>query len=718
MPHTARALSRVSRSCEEFLLSVFFRRTALAVAAAMLFVSAVHAADAVTPEYHPGSSSEPSSEPNPEPVTLETIVITADPFARSADRLTQPAEVLAGEALDRRRASTLGQTLEQELGVSTSDFGRGAGRPIIRGQGGPRVQVLENGIGAMDASDVSSDHELSIDPAHAEQVEILKGPATLLFGSGASAGVVNVVDARLPTRVSSGLQGRVRTAYGRNAKEGSAAARLAYGFGDTQLALDGAWLDAGDYDIPGDAPGEGSRGRLRNSAVEKASGGVSAAQFWERGSLAASYARFETEYGLPIEDQAFIDLEQDRVDLEARLLRPIEGWESIRLRYGRGDYAHTEFEAPGEPGTVFENDQDELRLELAHAPFAGLRGVLGVQRRARAFQAIGDEAFVPSTDSRALGVFLVEQLPTAFGSLEFGLRSDRDHVVPQDASLRARRFDPVSYSLGALWTLDAHYHLKLYATRAERSPVTEELYAFGPHLATGSFERGNADFGLERAHNVELSLDRHGGALSWRVNLYAQRIAAYVYQQEVDAGLNADGSGSPARDGVADRVDENGAFDAGGDLLLVDYVADDARFWGAEAELGYAWSAAGTEWSARMFGDLARGRIDGGESLPRITPARIGAGLHAHRGAWSASLDATRVLDQDRIATLETQTAGYTLLGADLEWAQPVPGGVLLWSLRGRNLLDVEARRHTSFIKDLAPLPGANLIAGVEWRFD
>lgn len=687
-------------------MPVFFRRAAFAAALLSLFPNAVVAA--------------PEPPPAVDPAEVETIVITSDPFARTADQLVQPSEILAGEELERRRGATLGETLEHELGVSSTDFGRGAGRPVIRGQSGPRVLMLENGIGSMDASDVSADHDVGIDPAHAEQIEILKGPATLLYGSNASAGVVNVVDGRLPGAVSEGLTSQLRGSLGSNADERSAAAKIGFGFGGIQLRADAAWLDADDYDIHGNSAvdGSGRHGRLPNSAVEKKSGSLSAARIGDRGSIAASWGRYRTTYGLPIEESAFIDLEQDRVDLEARLLEPISGWESIRLRAAHGDYEHTEFEAPGEPGTRFFNDQTEMRVEAVHAPFAGMRGVLGVQRRDRAFRAIGEEAFVPSTDTRGLGVFLIERAPTAFGSLELGLRMDQDHSDPHDRALRDRRFAPVSVSLGALFELNAHYHLKLYATHAERSPVSEELYSYGPHLATGSFERGNADFGLERARNLELALDRHGDALSWRVNVYTQHIADYLYQQEVDAGLDADGGGMAAADGVADRVDEEGRFDPAGELLLLDYRAADARFWGTEGELSCDWRAGDTQWRARVFGDLARGRIDGGGNLPRITPARLGAGLHAHHGPWSGSLDFTRVHEQDRIASLETATDGYSLLAADLDYSIPLRRGLVLLFLRGRNLLDEEARRHTSFIKDFAPLPGASVVAGLEWRIE
>lgn len=682
---------------------VLFRRAALVSAASMFPVVLIQPAHAQTRDASPV-----------DPADVQTVVITADPFSRTADQLLQPSEVLVDEELDRRRAATLGETLEHELGVSTTDFGRGAGRPVIRGQAGPRVLMLENGIAAMDASDVSSDHAVSIDPAHADQIEILKGPATLLYGSGASAGVVNVSDGRLPTRLDEGLRSSVRLGGVSNADERNAAARFSYGFSSgTQMSVDGAWLDADDYEAGGD------RGRIDNSALEKKSGSVSLAQIGERGSVAATYSLFRTEYGLPIEETAFIDLKQDRFDIEARVKQPLQGFESLRVRYGQGDYQHTEFEAPGEPGTVFYNDQNEGRVELVHEPFAGLRGVIGVQRRDREFQAIGDEAFVPSTDTRSVGVFLLESAPTDFGSVEFGVRTDNERSRPQDGDLTERRFNPFSYSGGVRVDLGAHYHLKVYATRAQRAPVTEELYSFGPHLATGSFERGRDDFDLESAHNLEVSLDRHGEALSWRVNLYVQRISDYIFQREVDAGLNADGSGTAAADGIADRVDEEGNFDPEGELLLVDYAAANARFWGTEGEVAYAWNTGPTEWRARVFGDLARGELKGGADLPRMTPARLGGELHVHRGAWSASVDFTRVLRQDRIASLETETPGYSMLGADLDWTLPIPGGssVLLF-LRGRNLLDEDARRHTSFIKDQVPLPGASVMAGLEWRLD
>lgn len=665
-------------------------------------------------------AQDPATPPPLEAVELEAITVTADPFARAADQLVQPVEILAGEELDRRRGATLGETLEHELGVSTTDFGRGAGRPVIRGQGGPRVKVLQNGVSSMDASDVSADHDVSVEPANAEQIEIFKGPATLMYGSGASAGVVNVVDQRLPTEVTEGIVSRLRAAAGSNADESSAAATLAYGAGHTQLRAEGAYLDAASYDIPGRsaADGSGSRGRVSNSAIDKRSGSLSAAQFFERGSLAASFSRFEAEYGLPVEEQAFIRMEQDRVDVEGRLLDPFDGWKSVRLRFGYSDYGHTEFEEPHVSGTVFDNTEHDGRIELAHQPFAGFHGVLGVQRRQRDFQALGEESYVPASRTRDVGLFLVEQAPTSFGSLEFGLRSDQNTVSLREDGTAGRSFSPSSLSAGALIDLDAQHHLKLYASRSERAPVVEELHAFGPHGATGSFERGKATFNVETIRNVEISVDRHGGPLGWRINLFYQRAADYIYQREVDLGLDADGGGTGVSDGTADRVDDDGRFNPQGELLLLDYAADGARFWGAEAEVGYAWPFKGGEWGVRAFADGVRGRIRGGQNLPRVTPVRYGLGAHVHRRPWSLSADITRSERQDWVASLETETRGYALLTADADYEITSPLGSFLLFLRGRNLLDEEARRHTSFVKDLVPLPGVSVVAGVEWQIE
>ncbi len=687
-------------------MSLPFRRSTIASALSLAFVlpsAYVHADEA--PSATAGDDGT---------AALPEIVVTADPLARGIDELTQPVEVLSGAQLDRDRGASIGETLERQLGVSTTDFGRGAGRPVIRGQGGPRVLVLANGIGSMDASDVSTDHDVTIDPAHAEQIEVLKGPATLIYGSAASAGVINVVDGRLPDQVTPGLSGSFGSGYGSNGDERFGSADVGYGFGNTQLHADLAGRRAGDYEIPGDAgaDGSGSHGRLANSDIRKDSGSLSAAQFWDGGSLAASFSRVVAQYGLPVEDTAFIDMSQSRWDVEGKLIAPLPGIASLRLRSGYNDYQHVEFEAPGEPGTRFTNRQSDTRLEAVHEPLAGWRGVLGLQYGYRDFSAVGEESFVPPTLSSDLGLFAVEERALGWGKLELGARVDRTRSDP-DAQA-SRDFTPLSFSAGTTVNLGGDYHLKAYATRSQRAPVTEELYSFGPHGATSTFERGDDDLGMETADNFEIGLDKHAGRLQWRANVYYEHIDGYIFEQETDQGLNADGSGTAASDGIADHVDEDGNFDPDGELLLVNYRHADAHFYGVEAEVGYALLQGPVNVQGRLFGDAAYGELSGGADLPRMTPARFGLGLTADRGPWSGGLDLIRVARQDRIATLESATDGYTLLNADLAWTLPMTTTHTQIYLRGRNLLDEEARRSTSFIKDQAPLPGANVIVGFE----
>lgn len=649
------------------------------------------------------------------PPGIETITVEASPFRRAADDIVQPVKLLSGEELDRKRRATIGEVLENEPGVATSDFGPGVGRPIIRGQAGARVSVLENGIGSMDVSTISGDHAVGIDANTAQQIEIIKGPATLIYGSAASAGVVNVVNDRLPDAVRPGLKGIADLSYGDNADERLGRLDLDYGAGLYQLHADLSGRETHWFEVPENAYRDGSApdsDHIPNSAVESASGALSLSRIAPGGSFGLAVSRFETEYGLPQEEQAFIDLEQTRGDFQGRLNAPLQGLEWLHVRVGMNDYEHTEFEAPGVAGTRFENDEIEGRVEALHEPLAGFRGVLGVQVIARDFEAIGEEAFVPAVETRSIGVFLVEEREFSRGRFEIGARVEQqDHELQNEDERPDADHRPLSFSAGVIYELDADYHLRLNLASAQRAPAAEELYAFGPHLATSTFERGDIDLDEESSNNVELGIDKHHGPWTWGASVYYTQIDDYIFLREADEDA----------DGVADRVTPEGE-PAGPDeieaLLLVDYRQDDAKFTGFEAETAYRFQIGPVEMSGRIFADLVRAELDSGSDLPRITPARFGAGLDARKGAFSGSLNLTRVDEQDHVAPLERATSGYTLLSADLGYTLAIAGGTTTFYLRGRNLLDEEARRHTSFLKDFAPLPGATLILGVNLRFD
>ena len=691
-----------------------------------------------------------ATEADAVPTRLEEIIVTANPLGRSADDLVQPVDVIAGEALDRKRKSTIGETLEGEPGISSADFGPGVGRPVIRGQGGARVLMLENGIASMDVSTVSADHAVSIDPNHAEQVEIIKGPATLIYGSAAAAGVVNVVNQRLREKLDPGLHGNVDASYADNGDERIGRMGLSYGFSDFVVGGDFAQRKTGDFEIPGfserDAESEEHedheapvRGELGNSAVDTRSGSLYAAWVRPERVFSFAYSRYNSDYGIPAghahEDEELpgdeapaheeggvvIGLEQERFDAQGLWFKPFAGFDKARLRVGANDYTHTEFEAPGEPGTVFGNREIDSRFELTHQHVGDVRGVVGLQWNQREFSAIGDEAFVPPVDSRNVGIFVVEEMSLGDHRLEAGARIE--HSDNQPGFGGSETHTPVSLSVGAVFAFDDRHHLRLSAARSQRAPVAEELFAYGPHLATQTFERGHRDLDVETANNVEIGIDRHDDRLTWSIALYYNRISDYVYLGESTARLNADGSAAdPAQvsgfeDGAPDRVDEGGLLAAEGELLLLDYHQADADFIGAEAELAYELLTGPFTLQGRLFGDLVRGELRTGGDLPRITPPRYGLGLEGRYQALSYGLTLTRVQAQDRVSALETTTDGYDLLSADLGYSLAVGPTTLTLYLRGRNLLDEEARRHVSFLKDLAPLPGRSIITGLTLRF-
>ncbi len=681
---------------------------------------------AVTTLFTPALLAQ-GNPPSSEAVVLDAVTVEATPFKRDADELVQPVDVLQGKELERKRKATLGELLEGELGVSSSDFGPGVGRPIIRGKGGPRVLVLDNGLSTMDAASVSNDHAVSLDPQHATQVEIIKGPATLIYGSSASAGVINVVDERLPERVTPGIGGSAGFTYGDNASERNTHVDVDYGIGQMQLHADFANRDTGRFDVPGNSAmdSSGEEGRIPNSTVESSSGDVSVTRVGERGSLGASASVFETKYGIPAEAEAFIDMEQLRFDVKGRLNQPLPGFEALRLRLGVNGYEHTEFEAPGVAGTMFSNDEQELRLEAQHKPLGQFHGVIGLQVSNRDFEAVGDEAFIPPVNTRQVGLFAVEELRYGWGRLEAGVRVETvEHGPASQAGLPARDEMPISLSAGALFELSPALHLRLSLARSERAPTAEEFYAFGPHLATSTFERGDPDIGKETVNSIEIGIDQHKGRFTFSANAYYEDIGDYINLANADCNADAGDRASCNPDGEADFVTPEGGFiaDPGSSddeaLQLVDYRQADARFTGIEGEAQYRFTAGGPlKVTGRVFGDLVRAELKNGGDLPRITPPRAGLGFEVTQAKTAFNLDYTRVQRQDQVAALETETAGYNLLTADLSQGFAVGDSEATVFLRGRNLLDEEARRHTSFLKEVYPLPGRSFFAGFKLQF-
>lgn len=637
---------------------------------------------------------------------LEEIIVTARPdSSKSIDHIAQPVSILKGDELWEKISNTLGETLSQELGVSASDFGQGSSRPVIRGLAGPRVRVLQNGLGSMDLSTISVDHAVTLEPVNAEQIEVLRGPSTLLFGSGASGGLVNISNNRIHEQLPEAFSATLNASYNSVAN-----AKMLSVSSDAAIKNIGFHFDVltrmtDNYDA--------RIGEILNSSVETddINAGVSFINN-QKGFLGIAYGRYETVYEIPFnpndpDEAVFIDQAQGRIDIAGKINKPIKGLESIRLRLGNVDYGHTEFEGLDQPSTVFRNDEWEGRLEFQHQPFKQWDGTMGLQYRNRSFSAIGDEAFIPGTKLRTTSIFLLEDRDWQDWHFELGARFEQQQAEPQITSgFTDTKHEAYSVSTGTVWHFNIIHALGFSLTRSQRVPSIEELFSNGPHLSTGTFEEGNLDLDVETSNNLDVSLRREHDKINWTINLFVNYIEDYILQLEQDE----DG------DGIADEVDENRIL--GGELLLVNFEQDDAIFYGMEAELIMTLVESDRySIGTRIWGDWVHAELSGGNNLPRISPARLGGSFEYNYGALHADVDLINVFNQNKVASLESRTDGYSMLNAGISYKFNQGSKTTILSLRATNLLDEDARRHTSFLKERAPLPGRAFIARIRFNF-
>ncbi|MCC7136014.1 MAG: TonB-dependent receptor [Nitrosomonas sp.] len=644
-------------------------------------------------------------------LTLQPVTVTADPLGRKTVNIAQPASILKRGRLLTRDVRNIGEAVSQELGVSSSDFGPGAGRPVIRGLTGARVRVLEDGIGTMDVSTISPDHAVAAEPLFADQIEIFRGPSALMYGSGASGGVVNIVNRRILDYVPEAISGDLYGHYNSVADDFTGAFRLNAGRGDFAFHLDGLKRDTRDYDIPKFAavdpePGS-SKGVLKNSAIqtENFSGGVSYIR--ERGYLGVAVNRLRNRYGVPGEDPEVVTIRQrqTRFDIKGGLNDPLPGFRMAKTRWGYNNHTHTEFEG-GEVGTLLLNREWEGRTELLHKPLAGWDGALGMQYQHRQLATSGEEAFVPDSQAEAVSTFALEKLSLNRWHFELGGRYERQSARRREDGLSVEH-QAVSLAGGTIWTFFDGYSLGGNLSHTQRAPALEELFSNGPHLATGSYEIGDASLKKEKSNNLDVFMRKREGRFEWTLNLFANLIDDFVFLREVDL----------MGDGIADRVNSDGALATDG-LLLLTHHQKKARFMGVEFETtAQLLNNRRGKLDLRLWTDYTRGRLAGGEPIPRMTPLRFGGALNYGKGPWRSMIDVMHVHKQNRIASLETETGAYTMLNIQMEYAFDWKAGNYSLFVRGANLLDEEARRHTSFLKNRAPLPARSAMVGVRINF-
>ncbi len=690
--------------------------------------------------------------------TIEVIDIKASPFHASATESSLPVSVLAGDALKMRQAATLGDTLKHEVGVHSNFYGGVASSPIIRGLDGPRVLITQNGLDAGDASRVGPDHSVTAEASTATQIEVLRGPATLFYGSGAIGGVVNVVDERIPTDNTTRAEWILQRESVNNEK--LAAGSLVTGVGNIGLYLDGFWRDNDDYRIPGFAAAEPDddavKGKVANTAASAKGFTLGGSYLLDNGYIGVSYGRLDREYGVPghshsehedhehdTAEDVYADLTQHRYQLLSELNFSTGLIRAVNTRLAFTDYQHMEIEQ-GEVGSTFKNHSTEARVEILHRPYRHWRGGLSLHYKFSDFAAVGEEAFTPPSDTQMLALGWMAERHVGPWLVQLGARLERVTIDATDVLLPdigahghddhnhehdhdhagfirvfdvRQRFTPYSLSAGAVWDFTEGYNLGLSVSRSQRAPAAAELLSFGPHIGTASYEVGalfvldDDEFVLNRqpielevANNLDITLRKFSGNTGFVLNAFYNQIDNYYYQHN---------TGLFVENGHDDDEPEHG-HEHGSELPVYLFTPADVTLHGLEAQ--YSWQI-NAPFKLTLQGDYIRARLQGGGDLPRTPPLRMAAELAYEQDALSADLRASRYFKQDKVAALEQATAGYTLLDASVSYRFDLGSQQLTAYIKGQNLTDRDVRPHTSFLKDIAPLPGRSVALGVRGSF-
>lgn len=631
---------------------------------------------------------------------LEDVIVTA-PLQDNTSESAVPVTVLSDEELRLKVGHSIGETLKNELGITSQSFGPGVGTPVIRGQSGPRVRVLNNGIGSNDVSAISPDHATSVEPLLAERIEVLRGPATLLYGSGAIGGVVNVIDNRIPGELPDKLLGgALEQRFDSVSDEMSTVLKIEGGQSHLAYHLDGFYRDRNNLDIGGQAIDvnaaqatdptlnviQNTQGFINNTSAHAISGSAGVSLVGDPGFSGISINRLENNYGIAPDGSGGeitrIDLKQSKYDFKSELKKPFSFAESLRMKLGYTDYQHTEI-ADGEPGAFFTNKTYESRLELTHNPLGIFRGMVGFQAIAGDFAAIDKStgaAIVPQTQSHSYGAFAVESFKIAAFASQLGVRVEDTTLDPQGFS--SLSYTPVSASASSLWKINDSNSLNLAITRSQRAPQVQELLVNGFHDATRSFERGNINLREETSYNLDLGYKFNSDWVTAQLDLFHNWAGNYIYQQR------------------------NGEFIDGAPVLETRQA--DATFMGYESKLIFPLmeNRLGMV-DLTLFSDFTRGQFVSGADVPRMPPLRFGFQLDHIKGDWNSNLRLTRGEAQHRAGDNDTATAGYLLLNLSTQYQilDLHDADVMIFA-KANNLLNENIRNSTSYLRNFAPEPG------------
>ncbi|MDY6975590.1 MAG: TonB-dependent receptor [Pseudomonadota bacterium] len=732
-----------------------------------------------------------------QPASVENIVVTANALQSSVLESVTPVTVIGAEKLRKIEAPTLGETLKNAPGVHSTYFGPVSSSPVIRGNDGPRVKIVQNGLDVSDVSRVGPDHNVATTLSSATQVEVLRGPATLQYGSGAIGGVVNVVDKRIPQYQVDGVEGEAETSYSTVNNGSYTRADVTGGSGNIVWHVDGFYRDTDNSDIPGFAsiePDEDEpNGELESSAMETSNIVAGLSYVAEEGYFGFAVEQLDNEYGVPGHSHAHGEEEHDEHDeehedeeheehdhgeegvlLDVDMTRyqaagewhsPFEGLTNLKFAAAYTDYEHAEIE-DGEPGTVFTNETSDIRLSAYHEEVNGWHGVFGLQFNHSDYNAVGEEAFTPANTTSSYALYVVEQKKVGDVTFELGGRLERttldadaseveldvlheehdehegeEHDEEHEGEEHEEHavafnfpdydFTSLSLSAGANWEYQEGHSIAVTLSRSERAPSQQELFSAGQHLATQSYEVGLVFDMDEEGHieedlrsvneevstNLDITFRKFTGSWGYSASFFYNQADDYIFQ--TSTGLIAlsehEEHGEHEEEELEGEHEEH-EHDEHGDeegLPIYYFQQADADIWGFEAE---TYVDLTETLRLTVFGDYIRAEVED-DNLPRTPPMRFGSELSYVNDGLSADLGFTWYDDQDEVASFETTTDGYTLVNASVQYEFGSQGIDWVVFARGENLTDEEARVHTSFLKDQAPLPGRNVTMGVRALF-
>ena len=667
---------------------------------------------------------------------LKEVPITANPLMLSSDEMVNPIQIINGEDLMNLKNSSLGNTLKKIPGITNSSWGDSVGRPVIRGMDNNRIHLLNNGMEINDVSAMSGDHNVPIDTLSAEQIEVIRGPASIIYGGGATGGVINIIDTRIHPEFIEGLFGKYDVGYGGANNESSGSALIDYGVNNFMFHIDGYKRDSKNLKIPGYsvskrlnqseglARNANGKDKLNNSYIESEGGSFGLTHVDDDGYLGFAISNHQNEYGNPIEDGAKFDMEIDRYDLAYESKTLFDFVDKFKFKFGYSDYEHQEIEPLGDIGSEFLKETFEGKFEFIHSWFNS-PGVFGVDMGKHQFSKSQGDPFIANNHAKKISLYFLEEFNLLNQKFSVGFRQGYDRLdansfISDDGCSVAyssttdcaasggtelstsfnkskEEFHTSNITIGTTIPINSSWSWGINVNHTQRAPAYNELYAFGHHHATETIEQGNRNLEKEKSYGLDTQLKFKEQNFNFSFGPYYTRFEDYI------ALLNSGTTQNHLHEGEEDSEA----------LPVHQYQNIPAEFYGFEVSSTLIFN---DNYEAKFWSDYVRAKNRDGGNLPRIPPFRIGGSLSYEFNLLSTSFDVMHVFNQSDIESNELKTDGYTDLSFNIIYKLPIESKVSLY-LKGTNLLDEEQRDHTSFLKDKTLMGERALTFGLSGTF-